>query len=140
MKKILTLALAVLSSILLSEGVDGKADFALQSLTTGAAPQTESYILQDEREQKNEFLNEKGNAFMPARCEVPSARVNCSGASSRNLSEGKRHSQNARPSICRYGRLVSTVRGGKEVIASLSGGCLWILLPSSFLKLHILRI
>ncbi len=139
MRKILTLALAALGSILLSEGVDGKADFASQSLS-GAAPQVESYILQDEREQKDEFLDEKGNAFMPARCEVPSARVNCSGASSRNLSEGKRHSQNVRPSICRYGRLVSTVRGGKEVIASLSGGCLWLLLPSSFIKLHILRI
>lgn len=139
MRKILTLALAVLGSVLLSEGVDGKADFASQSLAE-AAPQVESYILQDEREQKDEFLDEKGNAFMPARCEVPSARVNCSGASSRNLSEGKRHSQNVRPSICRYGRLVSTVRGGKEVIASLSGGCLWLLLPSSFIKLHILRI
>lgn len=139
MRKILTLALAALGSVLLSEGVDGKAELASQSLSE-AAPQVESYILQDEREQKDEFLDEKGNAFMPARCEVPSARVNCSGASSRNLSEGKRHSQNARPSICRYGRLVSTVRGGKEVIASLSGGCLWLLLPSSFLKLHILRI
>ena len=139
MRKILTLALAALGSILLSEGVDGKAEFASQSLSE-AAPQVENYILQDESEQKDEFLDEKGNAFMPARCEVPSARVNCSGASSRNLSEGKRHSQNVRPSICRYGRLVSTVRGGKEVIASLSGGCLWLLLPSSFIKLHILRI
>lgn len=139
MRKILTLALAALGSILLSEGVDGKAELASQSLSE-ATPQVESYILQDESEQKDEFLDEKGNAFMPARCEVPSARVNCSGASSRNLSEGKRHSQNARPSICRYGRLVSTVRGGKEVIASLSGGCLWLVLPSSFLKLHILRI
>ena len=139
MRKILTLALAALGSVLLSEGVDGKAEFAPQSLSE-ATPQVESYILQDESEQKDEFLDEKGNAFMPARCEVPSARVNCSGASSRNLSEGKRHSQNVRPSICRYGRLVSTVRGGKEVIASLSGGCLWLLLPSSFIKLHILRI